>query len=101
MRIDPETLEPRYRVIGIEEWSDQDGFSKIAEKLGVSGVCGSGIIEVVAEMYLAGIISEDGVINGALAERSPRIVAEGRTFSYVLKETVPRLTITQNDIRAI
>lgn len=101
VRIDPETLEPRYRVIGINPWSDEDGFSKIADKLGVSGVCGSGIIEVVAEMYLAGIISEDGVINGALAEKSPRIVADGRTFSYVLKDTAPRLTITQNDIRAI
>ncbi len=101
VRIDPETLEPRFRVIGIEQWSDEDGFAEATEKLGVTGVCGSGIIEVVAEMYLAGIISEDGVIDGSLAERNPRIVAEGRTFSYVLKETAPRLTIKQNDIRAI
>ena len=101
VRIDPETLEPRYRVIGIEQWSDEPGFAEASQKLGVSGVCGSGIIEVVAEMYLAGIISEDGVIDGSLAEKNPRIVAEGRTFSYVLKETAPRLTITQNDIRAI
>ena len=101
VRIDPETLEPRYRVIGIEQWSDEEGFAEASEKLGVSGVCGSGIIEVVAEMYLAGIISEDGVIDGSLAERNPRIVAEGRTFSYVLKEAAPRLTIKQNDIRAI
>jgi uncharacterized 2Fe-2S/4Fe-4S cluster protein (DUF4445 family) len=101
VRIDPETLEPRYRVIGIEPWSDEEGFAEATEKLGVTGVCGSGIIEVVAEMYLAGIISEDGVIDGELAERNPRIVAEGRTFSYVLKEAAPRLTIKQNDIRAI
>ncbi|TDH35772.1 DUF4445 domain-containing protein [Pseudohoeflea suaedae] len=101
VRIDPETLDPRYRVIGIEQWSDEPGFAEASEKLGVSGVCGSGIIEVVAEMYLAGIISEDGVIDGSLAQRTPRIIAEGRTFSYVLKEAAPRLTITQNDIRAI
>ncbi|MBN9269883.1 MAG: DUF4445 domain-containing protein, partial [Mesorhizobium sp.] len=63
--------------------------------------CGSGIIEVIAEMYLAGIISEDGVVDGSLTERSPRIVANGRTFSYVLKEGEPKITITQNDVRAI
>ncbi|MFZ9633235.1 MAG: ASKHA domain-containing protein, partial [Alphaproteobacteria bacterium] len=33
--------------------------------------------------------------------RSPRIVAEGRTFSYVLREEGPRIAITQADIRAI
>jgi uncharacterized 2Fe-2S/4Fe-4S cluster protein (DUF4445 family) len=67
----------------------------------VTGVCGSGIIEVVAELFLAGIVTTDGVIDGALAARTPRIVPDGRTFSYVLHEGTPRLTITQNDIRAI
>jgi len=52
-------------------------------------------------MYLSGIISEDGVIDGSLAARSPRVVARGRTFSYVLKEGEPAITITQNDVRAI
>ena len=101
VRIDPATLEPRYRVIGVEPWSDEPGFATLAEKTGVTGVCGSGIIEVIAEMYLAGIISEDGVIDGSLAARSPRIIGNGRTFSYVLKEGNPALTITQNDVRAI
>ncbi|WP_048646510.1 ASKHA domain-containing protein [Nitratireductor soli] len=101
VRIDKETLEPRYRVIGSELWSDEPGFLEAVGETGVTGVCGSGIIEVVAEMYLAGIISEDGVIDGAMAARSPRIVADGRTFSYVLAESEPRLTITQNDVRAI
>ncbi|TIL55173.1 MAG: DUF4445 domain-containing protein, partial [Mesorhizobium sp.] len=64
-------------------------------------ICGSGIIEVVAEMYLAGIISEDGVVDGGLSARSPRVTANGRTFSYVLKEGEPRITITQTDVRAI
>ena len=39
---------------------------------GITGICGSGIIEVVAEMFLAGIVTEDGVIDGGLAARTPR-----------------------------
>ncbi|RRH95780.1 DUF4445 domain-containing protein [Mesorhizobium tamadayense] len=101
VRIDPETLEPRYRVIGSELWSDQPGFAESVQATGVTGICGSGIIEVVAEMYLAGIISEDGVVDGSLAARSSRIVSHGRTFSYVLKDGEPKITITQNDVRAI
>ncbi len=101
VRIDPVTLEPRYRVIGTELWSDEDGFAEASKLTGVTGICGSGIIEVVAEMFLAGIISEDGVIDGSLAERSPRIVSTGRTFAYRLKDGEPSITISQNDVRAI
>src|SRR5690606_33458576 len=101
VRIDPETLVPRYRVIGTELWSDEEGFAEAVKETGVTGICGAGIIEVIAEMYLTGIISDDGVIDGTLAEKSPRIVQNGRTFSYVLTESEPRITITQNDVRAI
>jgi uncharacterized 2Fe-2S/4Fe-4S cluster protein (DUF4445 family) len=101
VRIDPLTLEPKYRVIGVEQWSDEPGFDEAVKATGVTGICGSGIIEVIAEMFLAGIISEDGVVDGSLAERSPRIVANGRTFSYLLKDGEPKITVTQNDVRAI
>jgi uncharacterized 2Fe-2S/4Fe-4S cluster protein (DUF4445 family) len=101
VRIDPVTLEPRYRVIGIEPWSDEPGFAEAAADIRVTGICGSGIIEVVAEMFLAGIISEDGVVDGTLAVRSPRILSTGRTFSYLLLDGEPRITVTQNDVRAI
>jgi uncharacterized 2Fe-2S/4Fe-4S cluster protein (DUF4445 family) len=97
VRIDPLTLEPRFKVIGQEPWSDEQGFDQAS----ITGVCGSGIIEVIAEMFLAGIITSDGVIDGSLAERSSRIVAAGRTFSYLLHDGVPRLEITQMDVRAI
>jgi len=101
VRIDPETLEPRFRVIGVDKWSDEDGFADAASAVGVTGICGSAIIEVVAEMYLTGIISEDGVVDGSLAVRSPRILQNGRTWSYLLHDGEPRITVTQNDIRAI
>ena len=52
-------------------------------------------------MFLAGIVSEDGVIDGALAERTARIEQVGRTFAYVLHEGAPRLLIYQTDVRAI
>jgi uncharacterized 2Fe-2S/4Fe-4S cluster protein (DUF4445 family) len=104
VRIDPATLEPKYRVIGVDKWSDEEGFEEAARVTGVTGICGSAIIEVVAEMYLSGIISEDGVVDGSLAVRSPRIIQNGRTFSYLLREGQdggPRITVTQNDVRAI
>ncbi len=101
VRIDPTTLEPRIRIIGSERWSDEPGFAEDAARLGVTGICGSGIIEVVAEMYLAGILRADGIIDGAAAARSPRVVADGRTFSYLLHDGEPRIRVTQNDVRAI
>jgi len=103
VRIDPQTLEPRYRVIGSAIWSDEDGFKKDIDATGITGICGSGIIEVVAEMYLAGIITTDGVIRGELASRTDRIEADGRTFSYRLsgERDGIDIRITQNDVRAI
>ncbi len=101
VRIDPQTLEPKFKIIGCDLWTDEPDFASQSAATGVTGICGSGIIEIIAEMFLAGIIDEDGVINGALASRSPRVMPEGRTFSYLLHEGDIRLKITQNDVRAI
>ena len=102
VRIDPATLEPRFTVIGSDLWSDDAGFERATRRTGVTGVCGSGIIDVVAEMYLAGIVDSDGTILGAQVARTARVAADGRTFSYVLYEHGDtRLAITQNDVRAI
>ncbi len=101
VRIDPETLEPRFRVIGCELWSDDPGFEKELGGQAVTGICGSGIIEAIAGMYLAGIIRPDGVIDGAAADRSPRIRLSERTWCYLLHEGEPEICIQQNDVRAI
>ena len=69
VRIDRATLEPRFKVIGCDLWSDEPGFAAATIRIGVTGVCGSGIIEAIAEMVLAGVVSPDGVIDGALAKR--------------------------------
>src|SRR6202043_2697691 len=68
---------------------------------GVTGICGSGIIEALAEMFLAGIIRQDGSINGELGARTPRVQPDGATFSYLLHEGATKLRIMQNDVRAI
>ncbi|MDE0196082.1 MAG: ASKHA domain-containing protein [bacterium] len=101
VRIDAGSLEPRFKVIGCDVWSDDPTFEAALGSLQVSGVCGSGIIDVVAEMFLAGIIDRHGVVQGSLAERTPRIVPDGRTFAYELQSEPVRLRITQNDVRAI
>jgi uncharacterized 2Fe-2S/4Fe-4S cluster protein (DUF4445 family) len=101
VRIDRETLEPRFKVIGSDLWSDDPQFAAATADLGITGICGSGIIEVIAELFLAGVIDRDGVIDGSLAARSPRVVPHGRTFSYVLHAGAQTLSITQTDVRAI
>jgi uncharacterized 2Fe-2S/4Fe-4S cluster protein (DUF4445 family) len=95
VRIDRETLEPRIRVIGQEMWSDEEGFDGSV----VTGICGSGIIEVIAELFLSGVVDSDGVLRPPSAKFS-RIGLTGRTYSYLLWES-PRIEITQNDVRAI
>jgi uncharacterized 2Fe-2S/4Fe-4S cluster protein (DUF4445 family) len=105
VRIDRDTLEPRFKCIGSELWSDEPGFAEALSDTGVTGICGSGIIEVVAEMYLAGVVSTDGVVDGALEGKTNRIKKDGRTWSYVLHETdnpeASDVVITQTDVRQI
>ena len=100
VRIDPETREPRFRVIGTDTWSDEDGFDAA-----VTGICGSGIIEVIAEMRLAGIVNEDGMIHPPEVTGSPRIEKDGRTWSYRLhdgsEDGGSSVLVTQADVRAI
>ncbi len=101
VRIDAKSLDVRFSVIGSELWSDDPGFEESVEAFGVTGICGSGIIEVVAEMYLSGVISEDGVVDGSLATRSDRVIKEDRTFSFLLHDGKHRIVVTQTDVRQI
>ncbi|MFX0544635.1 ASKHA domain-containing protein [Roseovarius sp. S1116L3] len=105
IRIDPETKEPRFRVIGSDLWSDEDGFDAAIGASGITGICGSGIIEAVAELRMAGLMDENGLMGSAEATGTPRMVPEGRTHSYLVHDSTdeggPRITVTQGDIRAI
>ncbi|HEY6336743.1 MAG TPA: ASKHA domain-containing protein, partial [Alphaproteobacteria bacterium] len=101
VRVDSKTLEPRFKVIGSDLWSDDPAFADSIRKTGVTGICGSGIIEALAEMFLAGILRKDGTIDGACSAINARVHADGPTFTYMLHEGVTPIRVTQNDVRAI
>ena len=102
VRIDPITKEPRFKVIGCEQWSNEEGFSENVSVVGVTGICGSGIIEAVAEMRLAGLLDANGLIGSAAQTGSNRCTSSERTNSYLLhSDNKVSLSITNMDIRAI
>ena len=111
VRIDPETKEPRFRVIGEQAWSDtwtlgegvplEDQPQHLA-----SGICGSGIIEVVAELYLSGLLAGSGRFNPRIESDRMQWDEKRRKGAYILarpEETSSGkpLLITQEDIRSI
>jgi uncharacterized 2Fe-2S/4Fe-4S cluster protein (DUF4445 family) len=101
VRIDPNTLEPRFKVIGCDQWSDDPHFHEALGDQAITGICGSGIIEAIANMYLAGIIRSDGAIDGDKANLNRRIQTSNRAFSYLLHEGHTEIRIQQPDVRAI
>jgi len=105
MEINPVTKEPRFRVIGSDIWSDEPGFAEATLSSGVTGICGSGIIEAVAEMRMAGIVDAAGLIGSAEQVGTNRCILEGRTNSYVIHDARSTggslISVTNGDIRAI
>ncbi len=102
VRIDPQTLEPKFQVIGVDDWSDSPAFAKAAKAIGgVTGICGSGIIEAIATLFLAGVIRSDGLIDESKAVQSNRVFKNGKTWAYRLGDEEDGIIITQNDVRAI
>jgi len=103
VRIDGETQEPRFRVIGEERWSDAWTVEEPPSHLS-AGICGSGIIEVVAQLFVAGVIGANGRFNPNC--QSDRLVDVSRHGAYLLataEQTVngKPLVITQDDIRSV
>jgi uncharacterized 2Fe-2S/4Fe-4S cluster protein (DUF4445 family) len=105
VRIDPLTLKPRFKVIGCEVWSDDPQFDEKVRHTGVTGICGSGIIEAVGELFLAGIIDDTGRMQARGlkdAAGHPNLMPRGRTFEYVLYRSEQReIRVIPGDIRAI
>ena len=105
VEIDPVTKVPRFRVIGSDLWSNEDGFDEVIAASGVTGICGSGIIEMVAEMRLAGIVDGPGLIGSPEQTGSDRCFLDGRTYSFLVYDASenggPKITVTNRDIREI
>ena len=105
IRIDPATKEPRFRVIGCDKWSDEDGFADEVGAGGITGICGSGIIEAVAELRIAGLLDDSGLARLGRGHRhtahDPRGAHPCLSHPRRHAEGGPRITVTQGDIRAI
>ena len=98
VRIDRETFQPRFRVIGSEEWLSDDQ-ADIAEKR-VVGICGSGIFEVMVELASAGLIDAGGLFRPDVAPH--RFVQEGQSWKYLLLDRPENpLYVKQTDVRAV
>lgn len=99
IKIDPETKEPQFKIIGADDWF------KEGDEPTTKGVCGSGIIDAIAEMFKAGIIDKTGRFNKKLDIPRIRKASDGKK-EYVLvyaKDTSigKDITITQGDVRAL
>ncbi len=99
VEIDPETKEPRYKVIGKADWHTH------IESVNAKGLCGSGIIEVVAEMFKAGIIDKSGRFVMNLDTPRVRKDADGKpeyVLAWAAETSIGQdITITQADVRAL
>jgi len=89
--------------VGCELWSNEAGFADATLTTGITGICGSGIIEAIAEMRMAGIVDASGLIGSEAQTGTARCISDGRTNAYVIfqPETGPKITVTNGDIRAI
>ncbi len=100
VRINPEDYEASFKVVGTDQWSDQCN----PDEIGARGICGSGIIDAVAEMVRAGIIDKSGRLLGTIP--SSRIKKAGKGYALVIakaRETAigRDITITSEDIRQV
>ena len=101
IRIDPETLEVRFKVIGLDGW--QTNYRP--EEVGARGICGSGIIEAAGEMLKAGVILETGNLNPSLQHE--RVIYEDdkpRKFVIARAEETAigrPITVSLKDIRSL
>jgi uncharacterized 2Fe-2S/4Fe-4S cluster protein (DUF4445 family) len=100
IRIDPKTKEVRFKVIGREEWH-----TELESDVGAKGICGSGIIEAIAEMFKAGIIRKNGTFNAEIDSPRLRKDEEGKLEFVIARidETSigKEITVTLSDVRAM
>jgi len=96
--IDRQSLEVKFKVIGSDEWSTASSSVK------AKGICGSGIVDAIAEMVKAGIIEESGRFNRKLASPRFSITDEGPAFviAWASETSLGRdITVSIDDVRAV
>ncbi len=101
IRIDPKTYEVKFKVIGKTDWHTK----YMEEGVNARGICGSGIIEAIAEMFKAGIIRKNGTFNPDLKTKRLRKSGDkGLEFVIAWKSETSigkDITVTLPDIRAM
>jgi uncharacterized 2Fe-2S/4Fe-4S cluster protein (DUF4445 family) len=102
--IDPETKETDYKVIGRDAWRK---FSE-PKDMKVKGICGSGILDLLAELYTAGVILKSGVFNKKALQDLPRFRKNPDTnqpefvLAWAEESSIDKdIVVTQKDIRQI
>ena len=102
--IDPETREVDYKVIGRDAWRK---FSE-PKDMKAKGICGSGILDVLAELYRSGVILKSGVFNKKELKEHPRFRKNPDTkqpefvLAWADESSIDKdIVITQKDIRQI
>jgi len=100
VRVDPRNLGVTFKVMGLEKWSDEYA----PEKIQARGICGSGIIDAIAEMIGAGILETSGRFNPDL--RNPRLRKSEKGYEFIIaraQETdIGRdIVVSAADVRAV
>jgi uncharacterized 2Fe-2S/4Fe-4S cluster protein (DUF4445 family) len=102
--IDPETKEVDYKVIGRDAWRK---FSE-PKDMKAKGICGSGILDVLAELYSSGVIKKSGIFNKKELKDNPRYRRNPDTdqpefvLAWADESSIDKdVVITQKDIRQI
>ena len=95
--IDEKSLEVSFKVIGNDAWG-------VTDSVRARGICGSGIIDAVAEMLKAGIIQRNGRFNPEVD--SPRMVKNENGSEFVIARAPETalgqdISISISDIRAV
>ena len=102
INIDPETHEVNYKVIGRDAWRN---YSK-PEEMKTKGICGSGILDVLAELYTSGVISKSGRFSKNQKSTRYRVNPDTKQPEFVIawaNETSigKDVVISQKDVRQI
>lgn len=99
VKIDSETKEVVYKVIGEAEWHPH------VKKKNAKGICGSGIIDAVAEMFRSGVITKSGNFSQDLNTPRFRKDSEGKpefVIAWADETSIGTdITVTLSDVRAI
>ena len=104
IEIDLETKDVDYKVIGRDAWRKYSS----PEEMNAKGICGSGILDVLAELYRTGVITKSGAFNKKALKNHPRFRKNPDTnglefvLAWAKESSIEKdIVITQKDIRQI